>query len=728
MRLPRRTPFALAVILGLYLILGAWHITLTPMFEKGDEEFHTAYVVHLLEQERLPPLVIDADLNPAYQIAGHPPLYYALSALLLRGLGLRITPPELVPNPFWGYPAPGTAPDNKNRFLHTPEESRQGKFEALYLLRWFSLVLGLGTIIAAYGIARALSGQVVLGLMSAALVAILPQYTFIASAISNDALVASLSGLGLLALVHATMRGESWRHWILFGLTAGLAALTKANALLLPIFGAGVAIVLGMRRRSMRMAIMGVVASLGLWLAICGWWYLRNTILFNDPLGTGVHITQYGQETSLGRWNLSNLWLRTSVTFWGAFGWSNVQFPPWVYLTLRTFETLALAGLLWIVLRRRHQISNRPAWYVATGYTVLMVLAYVWWTTTVHGTLGRLSFPVLAPLAFFFCAGLKQWSTGLMAAVWAFVATMALLAPAFIVPAYQPTPVVLQAQAANDLKPLRVTFSNLANLFAVQVAPQRITPGESVRVTLCWEPLHKTDSNYVLFVQVLADGDKKVGERNTYPGLGRYPTSQWQPGRPFCDEVEVPIQQATAANAVYSVATGLYDPATGQNLSIAGPDGQSIGLLVIDQIKVIGPSAPLPDSASLLDANFADQIMLAGYEFEPTDDTHLVPLTLYWQARRPIEINYTVFLHVLNSAGQLVAQVDSPPQQGRYPTGWWDTHEIVADTHILELSNDLPPGTYRVLVGLYELETGKRLTLVETGKDSQELPPLRIQS
>ena len=74
MRLARRSGLALAAIVIVYLAFGVLHLTRTPVFEKPDEEWHAAYVYFLLEQRRLPPLVIDREQNPALQIAGHPPL------------------------------------------------------------------------------------------------------------------------------------------------------------------------------------------------------------------------------------------------------------------------------------------------------------------------------------------------------------------------------------------------------------------------------------------------------------------------------------------------------------------------------------------------------------------------------------------------------------------------------------------------------------------------------
>ncbi|MGD8791867.1 MAG: hypothetical protein PVF47_04890, partial [Anaerolineae bacterium] len=80
---------------------------------------------------------------------------------------------------------------------------------------------------------------------------------------------------------------------------------------------------------------------------------------------------------------------------------------------------------------------------------------------------------------------------------------------------------------------------------------------------------------------------------------------------------------------------------------------------------------------------------------------------------------YTVFIHLLDEAGQTLVQADSQPRGGAYPTSVWDAGEVVADAHRLALPPDLPAGDYRLRLGLYRLETGVRLAL-DGGGDALE--------
>ncbi|MCB0177814.1 MAG: hypothetical protein KDI62_06275, partial [Anaerolineae bacterium] len=91
-----------------------------------------------------------------------------------------------------------------------------------------------------------------------------------------------------------------------------------------------------------------------------------------------------------------------------------------------------------------------------------------------------------------------------------------------------------------------------------------------------------------------------------------------------------------------------------------------------------------------------------------------------------IETNYTVFVQLLNDAGQVVAQVDQQPLAGAAPTTTWLPGEVLTDTYTLPLSSDLPAGSYRLIAGFYNAATGERLP-VDSGGDFVGLAQLPVQ-
>jgi hypothetical protein len=88
-------------------------------------------------------------------------------------------------------------------------------------------------------------------------------------------------------------------------------------------------------------------------------------------------------------------------------------------------------------------------------------------------------------------------------------------------------------------------------------------------------------------------------------------------------------------------------------------------------------------------------------------------LTLYWRALAGMETSYTVFTHLLDSANQIRGQQDNPPMNGTYPTTLWVPGEVVADPYALQVSADAQPGTHAIEIGLYVVETGQRLPVLD---------------
>ncbi len=124
-----------------------------------------------------------------------------------------------------------------------------------------------------------------------------------------------------------------------------------------------------------------------------------------------------------------------------------------------------------------------------------------------------------------------------------------------------------------------------------------------------------------------------------------------------------------------------------------------------------------------IDAMIGEDIHLLGYDYKPSQakpgDT--VQVTLYWEALNSPTGDYTVFTHLLDAQGRLVAQSDSQPQSGKYPTYLWDQNERIMDQYQLVIPVETPPGNYEISVVMYSLETLERLPIIDSsGNASQE--------
>jgi hypothetical protein len=120
---------------------------------------------------------------------------------------------------------------------------------------------------------------------------------------------------------------------------------------------------------------------------------------------------------------------------------------------------------------------------------------------------------------------------------------------------------------------------------------------------------------------------------------------------------------------------------------------------------------------------FGDFAELLGFAIPSADVTSAssIPLTLYWQAlagRSPVD--YRVFTHLLSEDGQLLAQHDSPPANGSRPTSTWSPGESIVDSHPMGFQDLTYTGPARILVGLYDPDTGRVVT--NAGADHVVLP------
>lgn len=94
---------------------------------------------------------------------------------------------------------------------------------------------------------------------------------------------------------------------------------------------------------------------------------------------------------------------------------------------------------------------------------------------------------------------------------------------------------------------------------------------------------------------------------------------------------------------------------------------------------------------------------------------------LDWEALAAAEQDYSVFVHLLDTEGHLVAQNDGYPRNGLRPTSSWQPGEPIVDIRHVALPADLPEGEYTLAVGWYDWRTGDRVSATG-GNDSLRLP------
>ncbi len=155
-------------------------------------------------------------------------------------------------------------------------------------------------------------------------------------------------------------------------------------------------------------------------------------------------------------------------------------------------------------------------------------------------------------------------------------------------------------------------------------------------------------------------------------------------------------------------------------------------------IPVILPTPPAPETAvsppsvvtNVMLTHMADParpIHFLGYNL-PADSLQpgeILNVTLYWTAERPTTQPYTVFTHLIDNDGNIVAQQDNWPVQGNWPPTCWKSGSVIVDDYAIQLPADLPAGRYSLLVGMYD-PAGVRL-LADDGRDHIPLGEIAIR-
>lgn len=195
------------------------------------------------------------------------------------------------------------------------------------------------------------------------------------------------------------------------------------------------------------------------------------------------------------------------------------------------------------------------------------------------------------------------------------------------------------------------------------------------------------------------------------PAAVDLPVTVWLGGRPLA-EVTLALGPTTATRLALRVPAD--QPAGRASLRVGVAGAAPVTVAEVETVALARAYA-LPAAARPVEAAFGGVIALAGYDVIPGAEAGL---TLYWRAlAEQLEADYTVFVHVRDGAGQIVAQADAQPQAGGYPTSLWLPGEVVADHYQFALA----PGNYSVWVGLYLAETGGRLSVAGAPADDQLL-------
>jgi len=263
---------------------------------------------------------------------------------------------------------------------------------------------------------RELCGNNKNALIVSAAIALIPQVFFSFCYVNGDAhslAIAAVLGFALMRL----LRNQSIPNIIFAGAAIGLLFSAKYNYY---IYFPGIAVflLLAVFQRTISWKTIGrlVIASALLSLLISGYWFIRNAILYGNPLpillsedffksialAREVHPVNHGLNIPALTWLVQNGFIGTTFnSFFAVFGYLNVGFHNEIYIILQFIVPL-IAFLFILDLMMTKDLVARDM----LGWLLLMIFAviglHVWACLTYdYQPQGRYQFTVLVPIALY---------------------------------------------------------------------------------------------------------------------------------------------------------------------------------------------------------------------------------------------------------------------------------------------------------------------------------------
>lgn len=241
---------------------------------------------------------------------------------------------------------------------------------------------------------------------------------------------------------------------------------------------------------------------------------------------------------------------------------------------------------------------------------------------------------------------------------------------------------------------------------------REITPGKPLTLGLIWRSGVPIQSNLQMFAHILDSSGRPIGGTDAdlffeYP-LALLPSHVYLPVR-----YDLAVNEGLAPGK-YVIEIGLFHSARNARVPIE-IDGARVedDRILVQPLKVRLHSVPLPHLRPV-HVTFGDVITLVRFEGarQVRRGTEL-KLILLWKSEKPTRHDYTLFVHVLDDSGNIIAQTDTQPVGGTYPTSIWDAGELVTDEVRVVIPPHAPQGRWRVAIGWYDTWTGKRLPTAE---------------
>ncbi len=567
----RRLVVALAF--GLALVYGL----MVPLGEAPDEPGHYNYARIMASEQRLPKA---DEEHESFQ----PPLLYALASPLV-GLGDVERLPLLANSDFALEPGGASF-----LLVHTAEERfpYAGWAMGWRLMRMLSATLAAVTAYACFQTAVLLSrGRPAAGALAVAGLALMPQFSLVHGAATNDSLALALGALLVLQGVRISRGPVGRAQLAALGMVWGLAVLAKVS-LLAAGLGLATAVWIGrgdsaLPRRVRESALDLAALCLGLAL-ISGPWFAVNVARYGHPLAWALVA-----DTNAVRQG-PVLWLSEVTGLYRSYWLSYVgmRLPQWFYPASLIPVVLLLVASA-IGLRRSASRRLRPAAAVLLIWALGFAVSWVRWAMAVMGTdQARLLYPAAAALVPLFAASAVHGMGRRVGRIAAPVLVLSMVVvnlyglfggilPVFDAPAPEGRDVPSGAP--------RAVFDGRLELLGWELVAEDTVIRPSVR--LWWRAREPLPADVWLTIRLLDERGEVVAWRRGVPDGGAYAPDCWIPGDVVPGRRLVPVPQPVNTGE-YSVEVGVQTLGQEKWWPIAAGDVSAGDVLNLGEITLTG--------------------------------------------------------------------------------------------------------------------------------------------
>lgn len=207
-----------------------------------------------------------------------------------------------------------------------------------------------------------------------------------------------------------------------------------------------------------------------------------------------------------------------------------------------------------------------------------------------------------------------------------------------------------------------VTAAGVLRLQRIGLAPTNLTPQGRLAARITWLAQGRTSGDYRVKYQLM---NARTGQRWSLgveqPMHGGAPTLLWQRGEEIADYLTWPVPSDLANGPYQLEITVLADG--GLAVPFAGPGNVAARLVMAGPMWVGPGDEALSFATEPSLARFGESLLLLEGNVVPRRPApgQLLTVTTAWRALAPVNVDYTIFAHIVDGTGKVVAQKDGPP-------------------------------------------------------------------